>query len=678
MAERKGESGAALTMILGTSLTALFFALLDILLLPSPVVGGLGFFRVWVQLAPSLAGHLVPYAAVVVGVLEGTRLLPGRLPRRTRSASLVSLLVCLALGPYLWSVADYAFSGPRISASPQRGLFVIAAFGSLELGAFAFTRLASAMSGRGRLWPGLVAWGLASGLLLLNRLLLPNEYEDLHRFVSWVALVLVAIGSLELAKRARFVSRSKGWKVAMVPALVLAAALGTWTLATSEVLAWPVWSETPGSRYLTHRWGADEEEGGGVELPSDVKLEKPAVGDPRIEADARKARRAARAPHLVVFSIDNLQADRVGAYGYDGNPTTPNIDRIAADGAVFRRAYTLFPGTRVFMSSMLTGRRIFNIGRHDLSEPFKSASLPRMLKARDYHVLVKGVFELTAYQDFNPQDYAIDTNLRRATPKEIKESGTIPHIPLEQRFEKIDRHLAEARKAELPAFVWIHLLGPHRFRGGFVGSRKHEFGGSLSDRYDATIRETEEWLAHLEALVEKHLNDDGREVYWFIQSDHGAGMTRSSGRETGKTLYEDQVHVPLIIKGPGVIPGSYDMLVDSAVDVSATLLDLAGISPPLVYDGVSLVPVLQGRVGADAFAERLIVLNAGGDVGGVYKEYKYLAKGRSTSLFDLSKDRLERKNLADKKTKLVRSLRRRVARELDRQKAAQDERPKSH
>lgn len=640
------------------------------MVLPGAVREGLGMLSFFVQLAPCVVGNLIPYALIVGGALLGLTLLGAHLKSRSLGVWGPSLSLTLLLSPYFFHVAEFAFSGPQVSTLTYRQLYVVGASFALSLCFWAYLSLFVWQSLRApSYWVGAGAWLLASGLLLTNQLVLPNEYEKLHAFVARFSLILAVHGGFELARRIWWRRPPPAPQLYLPLAVVLGSSVATWVLATSEVLAWPVWSETAGSRYLTERWGSADSEVFEA-LPTDQKWERPQLGDPATEARERKARRVTHAPHILVFSIDNLQADRVGAYGYSGNPTTPNIDRLARKGAIFRRAYTLYPGTRIFMCSMLSGRRIPAMGRHYLPPRFQKESLTRMLKQREYHTLVKGVFELTAYRDFDPEDYAIDTNLRRETVSEIRKSKTIPHIPLEERFVLIDQHLREAAEEDKPVFLWIHLLGPHRFRGGFVGSEDFPFGSSLSDKYDSTIAGTEAWLARLEALVKEHLAQDGREVLWVIQSDHGAGMSRASRRETGKTLYEDQVHVPLILSGAGIEPGVHDILVDSAVDMSATLLDLVGITPPPGYDGVSLVPFLHGRVGAPEFSDRLLPLREGDNHGAVLGDFKYIGRGKSHSLFDLTRDPRERNNLADAHPTKLKELRRRAGRELRRQEAA--------
>ncbi|MFO7177788.1 MAG: sulfatase-like hydrolase/transferase [Pseudomonadota bacterium] len=79
------------------------------------------------------------------------------------------------------------------------------------------------------------------------------------------------------------------------------------------------------------------------------------VDSPRIRA-RRSERARKQPPHIVLFFIDNVQANQVGAYGYEDNPTTPNIDALAKRGALFRRAYSNYPQTRNFASQTITGR----------------------------------------------------------------------------------------------------------------------------------------------------------------------------------------------------------------------------------------------------------------------------------------------------------------------------------
>src|SRR5690606_28977688 len=130
-----------------------------------------------------------------------------------------------------------------------------------------------------------------------------------------------------------------------------------WILAESNRWAWLVWGETPGSRYVTARWTWDDQDTDSKEHYSE--------DDPKSHQERLHSRHAARpAPHIFVFSIDNQQPSHVGAYGYTKRPSTPHIDQLAQEGTLFRRAYSYQPQTRVFLTSMLLGRRIPDFGAH--------------------------------------------------------------------------------------------------------------------------------------------------------------------------------------------------------------------------------------------------------------------------------------------------------------------------
>ena len=106
----------------------------------------------------------------------------------------------------------------------------------------------------------------------------------------------------------------------------------------------------------------------------------------RTDASASKVVRGG-SPPVVVISIDTLRSDFLPAYGYDG-VETPALDRFAADGIVFERAYSQYPLTFPSHVSLLTGRLPASAGvrgnsRYRLADDV-SPYLPAVLKARGY------------------------------------------------------------------------------------------------------------------------------------------------------------------------------------------------------------------------------------------------------------------------------------------------------
>jgi arylsulfatase A-like enzyme len=619
----------------------------------------LGNVGVWF-LGVLLLGNWLPYVALASAALILLETTARWLLTRSRGLSWLALIGACLVAPYgLW-IAHYTFSGPNIGSIAHRPAWIALGVGLIcLLGAATAVWVGLSMRRRrtaravGGLW---AAVSLAS--LLLSASYLPNEYEPLHAGLGYLAILGATFCSRELVP-GRQASPVRFWAF---PALFLAISVGSSiALAQNNRLAWVVWGETPGSRYVTARLvlpADDEGEEGDVDdgAPSDSPGDH--VREVYLKEDGRSA------PHIFVFSVDNVQTDHVGAYGYDKRPTTPNIDRLAQSGVLFRRAYSYEPQTRVFMTSMLLGRRIPNFGAHRPPEKMKELALTRLLKKRDYYTLVKGVFELTKYRKFQPSDYLIDTNIERETAEIIRESKSMPHIPYQERFKIIDAHLASADGR--PVFVWIHLLGPHWHHGSFYPSEDFAFGRGLDARYDSAIAGTDQWLGRLQKMAQRRLGND-RDIYWIVQSDHGAGLLPgATGAERGKSLHERYVHVPLVIAGPRMQPGEVDVHVDSALDVAATIVDLAGIQLPATYDGLSLVPLFENGTAPEEFSDRIIPLRNSSWTGAVQGNWKYIRYRGVDQLFHLSQDPQETRNLADQERKVLSRLRSSSRRQLRR------------
>lgn len=600
-----------------------------------------------------LTGNWLPYAAFGAAGLVGVEAAARRLRSHQRHVLWLVLPASLLVTPYTAWLAHDTFSGPNIGSLSSRWVWILvmAAILALAFGAvIAWTGLRDRWR-KGRAVVGSIWWVLGASALYLSNVYLPNEYEPLHAALAYAAVTGAVLGAGEIVRFGeRCFRRVRPGAIACV--LGLTALGSSLLLSWSNRLAWLVWGEAPGSRYVTARllWNSDA-----ADEPADGSSDAAQATGPWSPQSAKS-----KAPHIFVFSIDNLQVDHVGAYGYRKRPSTPHIDELAARGALFERAYSYQPQTRVFMTSMLLGRRIPDFGAHEPPTALQELALTRLLKTRDYHILVKGVFELTRYRKFDPKVYLIDTNIERETPELIRAANKIPHIPYEERFRIVDRHLQAA--GDKPVFVWLHLLGPHWFRGKFSPSEEFPFGKGLTALYDSAIAGTDVWLRRLQEMAAARLRDD-RDVYWIVMSDHGAGLGPAR-REKGKSVLEGHVHVPLIFAGPGIRVGRIDVPVDSALDSAATILDLAGVGVPPSYDGVSLLPRLREGTGAEELAERVIPLRNGAWTGAVYKQWKYVRYRDVDQLFDLSQDPHEAVNLADDQPELTRRLRAKATKKL--------------
>ena len=342
-------------------------------------------------------------------------------------------------------------------------------------------------------------------------------------------------------------------------------------------------------------------------------------------------------PSIVVVVIDTLRADHLGLYGYEERPTSPNLDQRAASAAVFERAYTTAPWTLPAFGSLFTGqlptRHSAGVILEDLAEAkgrgnvrelvgrldqtfFQlDASLPTlasMLSEAGYDTgaIVNNAFlspEFGLDRGFNTYDY------RRGAPARDAETAT------DVALTWLDTH--DAERADAPFMLLVHYFDPHmsytapepfqgRFSGQYLGD---EFTLPFEDmprlrypirdrvegweRYAALeIALYDEEIAYTDHELERLLEALDRRGFWdngflVVTSDHGEEFHDHDWVEHGHTVYEELIHVPLIVWGPDIEAGRYEVPV-SIVDVMPTLLDAAGVASDAEFAGVSLWQVM--------------------------------------------------------------------------------------
>ncbi len=571
------------------------------------------------RLLPLALGNLLPVALVAALALAAAdRLADGQPGRRLVVAAAGALLAA----PYAVRLAIYTFSGPQAHAIAFRPLLV-AAVAALVAASFAAALWLAAR----RPAPAVaaVAIACAAALSVASRAILPDEYGPLHRLLAVWALVLAALAGRGLAVAGRFERAAPHIAAAAALWAVLAGAV----LARAHGDAWLVWSETGASRYLTQRWSfltpAPD-----LAAAAGAMVVKPALESERTRA-LRAERAAAPAPDIVLFSIDGLRRDRVGAYG-SRRGLTPSIDRFAARGVRFTRALSSFPTTQAFNSALLLGHYVDRSSRVQQPRGYRAEAVTNLLAGRDYHIFVKSWFDQRLKDSFDPALYRIDTYAPKAT------SGAHLEEPMADGLARVAAHLDEATRLGRPAFVWIHLLATHPMTGqGFVPHPDFDLGDSPMDRYESAVAGSDRWLAGLERLMAART---GRPTIWILFSDHGVNEDTRS-----RDLHEPLIRVPLVVVAPGAAPRVDDTLIDVSLDLAATVVDLAGIEPPASYDGVSLLPVLD-QLRVTAMSARLVPLSYAGEwTGAVHGRYKVLRHGDVMSLFDLVDDPDERRNL---------------------------------
>ncbi|MGH0033403.1 MAG: sulfatase [Myxococcota bacterium] len=397
---------------------------------------------------------------------------------------------------------------------------------------------------------------------------------------------------------------------------------------------------------------------------------------------------------VVLIVIDTLRSDRVGFGGY-ARSVSPNMDRLAADGVVFREARAVAAWTRPTVASILTGYTPRRHGALRYDEGLRPVpTLATRLALAGYATaavvanpfLAKAGFE-RGFQTFENLSKGHGEGAGRHEPKGW-------HVP----GELVTRAAVEAMPAGRASFLYVHYLDPHDpyqpsdearaelvapYDGPAEGSMAYVRGRllagvhepddaevrHLSELYDAEVRTVDAAVGELLDW----LRDSGRyDRSWVVlTADHGEEFRDHGGWLHSYTLYEEQLRVPLVIKPPrrlGVEPGVRDELV-SQVDIVPTLVDGLGLARDERRDerleGRSLLPSLRGDAGDPAAGDRLVLSEQGfgrrdGRRGLGYSgrrgplkwiqvegEYSHIPTPPRGECYDLSRDPAERRNLVE-------------------------------
>ncbi len=296
--------------------------------------------------------------------------------------------------------------------------------------------------------------------------------------------------------------------------------------------------------------------------------------------------------NILFITLDTTRADHLGCYGYD-KVETPNIDKIAQNGILFKNATSQAPLTLPSHSSMFTGTYPFYHGVRDNGgfylEPDKT-TLAEILKEQDWATSAFiGAFVLDSRWGLDQGiDYYYD-NFDLAKYKTIsldsvqREGGEVI-APFFDWLE--DNH-------QNKFFSWIHLYDPHTPYDP-PEPYKTQYSDSPWGLYDGEIAYVDFLIGKvLDNLKEKKLLE---KTIIVIVGDHGEslGQHRESGH--GFFVYDATTLVPLIIQLPS--PKLKNKLISAQVetiDIMPTLLQILDISIPQEVQGKSLIPLILGE-----------------------------------------------------------------------------------
>ena len=384
-------------------------------------------------------------------------------------------------------------------------------------------------------------------------------------------------------------------------------------------------------------------------------------------------------PNVVLFLIDTLRADRLGVYGYDRRPTSPNIDTLARRSVVFEHANAPAPWTLPTLVSLATST--FPCEHRTLDNRQQLSPNLDPLAARFKKI---GYTTLGSYANaFAGPEYGLARgfDLLRASPA--------------TDGEQVARLLDRA--ADRPFYLYVHNIEPHtpfefapphtdgfrdisRITRSKIASRYKLYRQSTrvdfaESRPLGTTDNSSAQYRHLAALTA--LREDYSELYdaavhaadarvgsvidelkrrglwentlFMLLADHGEEFGEHGGWLHDQSVYQELVHVPLLIHLPDESYAGHRVgEVVSLVDVLPSIFDYLN-RPELAEParGRSLLPLIRGETIGNA--DQLIVSSMRWNTKKYYRPWKEIRgdinvvvrRGRWKGIWNLEPDNFE-------------------------------------
>jgi len=328
-------------------------------------------------------------------------------------------------------------------------------------------------------------------------------------------------------------------------------------------------------------------------------------------------------PNILLVGIDSLRADHMSCYGYP-RFTTPHLDNFASQGTLFERTYSAYIPTTSGYASMLTGMDVFSTQvvalRHQGAMRSEVSTLAEILAEFGYNTTSVGFEGNPASRGFKKYiNFAGwgSWNEGRSPKAENLNAVAIPEL----------NRLAKSRK---PFFLFLRHMDPHApylppgqyerifYHGNETNPNNHsmdpvmafkpfcDFFASwmppgISDK-DYVIAQYDGAVAYMDSCIQVIFNalealGIQNETIVVVNSDHGETLYDHDCFFDHHGLYDQTLHVPLIIRYPGKVPAGKRVAgFNRHQDLASTVMELADIETPISFDGRSLMPLVRDEI----------------------------------------------------------------------------------
>ncbi|HHH10603.1 MAG TPA: choline-sulfatase [Sorangium sp.] len=374
--------------------------------------------------------------------------------------------------------------------------------------------------------------------------------------------------------------------------------------------------------------------------------------------------------NVIVITIDSLRADMPWA-GYPHN-IAPRLSAFEKTAVSYTRAYALSSYTAMSMGGYLAGRypgELKRSGYFFSAYPAEEQLFPELLTQA-------GVFTMAAHAHFYFEkkagfqqgfaDYRMVAGLS-------VDHTTDKNITSPRQLALAKTMLGAKANQNRQFFAWFHFMDPHDLY--MHHDNIPSFGKGQRARYDGEVYFTDQHVGELIDFIDSQPWSDHTAV--IVSADHGEAFGEHHMTRHAFELWEPLVHVPLMLRIPGVSPRRIDTP-RSHIDLAPTIFELLAVAPPANFQGTSLLADVSGEGPApardviidlprtsDNFRRRALVVG----------DYKLIAFGDDFryELYNVVKDPKERIDLRRREKERYQQLKKRY---LERVKHIKDICPK--
>jgi arylsulfatase A-like enzyme len=519
------------------------------------------------------AAEAIGVGALAAAAASGTSWLLRRAPW-FRAALAVAVMIALAypaIGENL-----RRFSSLTLGGRFEDALFVLYCV-LVPSSVYAAYRFAAYVSHRPRLRLLVVFFALA--VLAVDHAVAPGEYPGIHGLVAWGAALMGGTALAPLVERA-ITRAASTWRGRAALGAFAAVAIAGVVAPPPNVVRCELFREpcavAPWA-LATALWKPPSFHAPAPPAPTSVWYQSPTA---RASVAPTSPRLLANDAVVVLVTIDAVRADAVLDPANDA--LFPTFTALKRDGVSFRRASAPASQTALSLATLFSGRTFSEQLWTDHGEGMtrflypaddRSVRFPEILSAHgigtaSFGSLVFLANEFGVARGFHEENVVVTGNYQARAVQLID--------PLVARLNAGPRG---------PLFLYTHLMEPHA---------PYDLGrpdGSERERYLSEVALTD---AAVRSVLEVLQASFGDRWMLIVTSDHGEAFGEHAARGHATTLYEELLHVPLLVRSPRIAPRQIDEPV-GLVDLGPTILDLFGIDTPPTFLGQSLVPLLAGR-----------------------------------------------------------------------------------